>query len=65
MTQRAQNGGHAGSNQPEVESRLEQILESIQADAPPPGSGDADVDTDIDAAPGYFPPSMRLPSQGH
>jgi type IV pilus assembly protein PilB len=65
MTQRAQNGVPAGSNRPEVESRLEQILESIQADAPPPGSDDADVDTDSDAAPGYFPPSMRLPSQGH
>jgi type IV pilus assembly protein PilB len=62
MTQREQNGVTAGSNQPEVESRLEQILESIQADAPPE-SDDADVDTDT--APGYFPPSMRLPSQGH
>src|SRR5438067_5022944 len=62
MTQRAQNGVPTGSDRPEVESRLEQILESIEADAPPLAD-DADVDTD--AEPGYFPPSMRLPSQGH
>src|SRR5260221_13162693 len=60
MTQRAQNGAPRASNQPEVESRLEEILEEIQqAEAPPPGD-EGEVDTGADTAPGAFPTFMRL-----
>src|SRR5438445_5160843 len=64
MTQRAQNGAPRTSIQPEVESSLEEILEEIQGEAPPPDD-DTEVDTGAATAPGAVPTFMRLPSQGH
>jgi type IV pilus assembly protein PilB len=67
MTQRAQNGAPRASNQPEVESSLEEILEEIKGEAPPPDddADDTEVDTGAGTTPAAVPTFMRLPSQGH
>ena len=80
ITQTTQNIELSGSNAQEIESRLQQILESMRVNPPDDAdtaTGDpaepdadqlqrsADPDDDGDQPPVGFPPFMRLPTQTH